>query len=220
MFVLSLMDIYLCENAQSSILWKSIVLTWLQVFNRVSEKMWCDLRKPVTWCKIILSYWYHSKVWIILFSELFTWIISDTGYKSYWSSNAIKNKGKKTNIIVMMLISFNLHFTLAPFSTCDRVSQITVYELNRYQKTHLIFLRKNTFSPIWKLKKQQKTKENKNKIKQKQKRSKTKLALRVNTLLLNCKVSYYKLQMALLHIAVILEQQHTHDTQLDKSSQR
>ncbi len=29
--------------------------------------LWCDLRKPVTWCKIdILRYWYHVKSWIIL----------------------------------------------------------------------------------------------------------------------------------------------------------
>ncbi len=70
--------------------------------------MWCDLRKPVTWCKIdILSYWYHVKVWIILFPELFTWISSDTGIKSYWCSKAIKNK---KNIRIMMLISFILQF--------------------------------------------------------------------------------------------------------------
>ena len=45
---------------------------------KVATYLWCDLRKPVTWCKIdILSYWYHLKVWIILFPELFTWISSD-----------------------------------------------------------------------------------------------------------------------------------------------
>ena len=39
--------------------------------------MWCDLRKPVTWCKIVfLSYWYHVKVRIILFPELFTFSVS------------------------------------------------------------------------------------------------------------------------------------------------
>ncbi len=58
-------------------------------------------------CKIdILSYWYHVKVWIILFSELFTWISSDTGIKSYWCSKAIKKIEK--NIRIMMLVSFIL----------------------------------------------------------------------------------------------------------------
>ncbi len=42
------------------------------MLKRSLAMMWCDLRKPVTWCKIdILSYnWYHVKVWIILFPEL------------------------------------------------------------------------------------------------------------------------------------------------------
>ena len=71
--------------------------------------MWCDLRKPVTWCKTdILSYCYYVIVWIILFPELFTWMSSDTGIKSYWCSKAIQNKEK--NIRIMMLIFFILWF--------------------------------------------------------------------------------------------------------------
>ncbi len=74
------------------------------------SNMWYDLRKPVTWCKIdIFSYWYHVKVWIILFPELFTWISSDTGIKSYICSKAIKIKKK---IGIIMLISFILQFHL------------------------------------------------------------------------------------------------------------
>ncbi len=87
-----------------------------QVIKYVS--MWCDMRKPVTWCKIdIWNYWYHKKVWIILFPEPL-WVSSDTGIKSYRSSKAIKNKEKH-----VMLISFILQFQ--PFPTCDRFSQIT-----------------------------------------------------------------------------------------------
>ncbi len=38
-------------------------------------KLWYDLGKPITWWKISnLSYCYHVKVWIILFSELFAWV--------------------------------------------------------------------------------------------------------------------------------------------------
>ena len=74
----------------------------------VYQYMWCDLRKPITSCKIdILSYWIHVKVWIILFPELFTWIFSDTGIKSYWCSKAIQiNK----NIRIILLISLILQF--------------------------------------------------------------------------------------------------------------
>ncbi len=62
--------------------------------------------EPVKWCKIdILIYWYHVKVWIIFFPELFTWISSDTSIKSYWFSKAIKIK---KNIRIMMFISFIL----------------------------------------------------------------------------------------------------------------
>ena len=65
------------------------------MWNLKISRVWCDLRKPVTWCKInILSYWYHVKVWIILFQELFTWISSDINIKSYRCSKAIKNKEK------------------------------------------------------------------------------------------------------------------------------
>ena len=53
-----------------------------------------------------LSYWYHVKVWIIPFPELFTWISSDTGIRSY-----ILHKIKKS-IRIVMLISFILQFTL------------------------------------------------------------------------------------------------------------
>ncbi len=82
--------------------------------------MWCDLRKPVTWWKIdILSYWYHVKVWIFLFPELFTWISSDTGIKSYKCSKAIKNKEKHRNYDVNFL-----YFAVSPFATCDGFSQI------------------------------------------------------------------------------------------------
>ncbi len=46
----------------------------------VHNNMWCDLGKPITWCKISnLTYWYHMKVWNIIFSELLTWALCDTG---------------------------------------------------------------------------------------------------------------------------------------------
>ena len=63
--------------------------------------MWCDLGKPFAWCKISIESWYHVKVWIVLFSELFTWIFCDTGVKSYWCSKA-------KNIRIMLLITFIL----------------------------------------------------------------------------------------------------------------
>ena len=77
------------------------------------KHLWCDLRKPVTWCKFnILRYWNHVKVWIILFPELFTWISTDTGIKSYWSSKAIKNERKT--------LEFFCEFPLfCSFTFCD-----------------------------------------------------------------------------------------------------
>ena len=48
-----------------------------------------------TYC--LLAWWYHVKVWIILFPELVTWISSDAGIKSYWWSKAIENKEKHWN---------------------------------------------------------------------------------------------------------------------------
>ncbi len=87
----------------------------------IHNNLWCDMRKPITWCKIdIWSYWYHVKVWIILFPELFIWICSDTGIKSYWCSKAIKNKEKHYNCDVNFL-----YFAVSPFATCDGFSQIT-----------------------------------------------------------------------------------------------
>ena len=72
------------------------------------QKMWCDLMwKTFKWWEIdILSYWYHVKVLIILFSEQFTWIFCDTGMKSYWCSKAVKNK----DVRIMFIISFILQF--------------------------------------------------------------------------------------------------------------
>ncbi len=72
-------------------------------------QMWCDLRKPVTWCKIdILRYWYYDiKIWIILIPELFTWVSYDTGIKSYWFQ---KLSNMMKNIRITMLISFILQF--------------------------------------------------------------------------------------------------------------
>ena len=75
----------------------SSVHTYWQHYNRTTTQMWCDLRKPVTSCKIdVLSYWYHVKVWIILFLNLFTWISSDTDIKNCWGycSKSYKNKEK------------------------------------------------------------------------------------------------------------------------------
>ncbi len=78
----------------------------------VCAHMWCDLRKPVTWCKIdILSSWYHVKVWIILFPELFTWVVSDTGIKSYWCSKATKIKKNIRNVMLLPLF--------CSFTFCD-----------------------------------------------------------------------------------------------------
>ncbi len=68
--------------------------------------MWCDLRKPITWYKISnLSYLYHMmKVWIILFSDLFTWAFCDTGIKrTYWCSKVVKKKEKHQNYVVNFL---------------------------------------------------------------------------------------------------------------------
>ncbi len=76
--------------------------------------MWCDLKIH------ILSYWYHVKVWSILFLELFTWISSDTGIKSYWCSKAVKNKEKHRNYDVNFL-----YFAVSLFATCEGFSQIT-----------------------------------------------------------------------------------------------
>ncbi len=91
--------------------------------------MWCDLRKPVTWRKIyILSYWFHVKVWIILFPNLFTLISSDTAVKSYWCSKATKNKEKHQNYDVNFL-----YFAVSPFARCDRLSQITSHMDPTYQ---------------------------------------------------------------------------------------
>ena len=67
-------------------------LRFLQYYMTI---MWCDLRKPVTWWKLSnLSYWYHMKVCIILFSELFAWAFCGTGIKSYWCSKVVKNNEK------------------------------------------------------------------------------------------------------------------------------
>ncbi len=77
--------------------------------------------KTLTWWKIyILSYWYHVKVWIILFSDHFTWTLCDTGIRSYWCSKAIKNVLKHKNY------GHNfLNFAVSPCVTSDRFSQIT-----------------------------------------------------------------------------------------------
>ena len=77
-------------------------------FDAIRAYMWCDLGKPILWCKISnLSYWYHMKVRIILFSELFTRVISDAGIKSYWFS-VVKNKEKHKNYVVNFLCSFTV----------------------------------------------------------------------------------------------------------------
>ncbi len=75
--------------------------------NEYTDVIW---ENPSHGAKIdILSYWYHVKVWIILFPQLFTWISSDTGIKSYWCSNSINIK---KNIRIKLLISFILQFHL------------------------------------------------------------------------------------------------------------
>ena len=57
----------------------------------ITNHMWCDLKKPVTWCKIdIFSCWYHVKVWIILFPELFY-----LDLLCYWFQKLLMFKGYK-----------------------------------------------------------------------------------------------------------------------------
>ncbi len=57
----------------------------------ICDVIWARSEKTRAWCKIdILSYWYQVKIWIILFPELFTWISSDTGIKSYRCSKGHK----------------------------------------------------------------------------------------------------------------------------------
>ena len=108
--------------------------------------MWCDLRKPVTWYKISnSSYLYHMKVWIILFSELFTWAFCDTVIKSYWCLKVVKNKEKHKNYVLNFL-----YFAVSLSATCDRFSQITsqVYKDNSLlfhhstdsKKVHIIII--------------------------------------------------------------------------------
>ena len=78
-----------------------------------AQLLWCDLRKPITCCKIdILS--------LILvsceslnhpFPRPFYMDLLWYWYQSYWCSKGIKNKVKK-NIRIMLLISFVLQFQL------------------------------------------------------------------------------------------------------------
>ena len=83
--------------------------------------MWCDLRKPVTWFKIgILSFWYHVKVWIILFPERFYLDLLRYWYQKLLMIKGYKNKEKHQNCDVNFL-----YFTVFPFVTCDRFYQIT-----------------------------------------------------------------------------------------------
>ncbi len=83
------------------------LLVFTMAYNRWRQYvMWSDKTRHMVqnW---YLRYWYHVKVWIILFPELFTWIFSDTGIKSYWCSKAIQiNK----NIRIILLISLILQF--------------------------------------------------------------------------------------------------------------
>ncbi len=87
---------------------------------------WYDLRKPVKWYKIdILSYWYHVKVWIILFPELLLWSrLILLSILSYTCSKAIKNKEKHDVNI--------LYFAVSPFAPCDGFSHVT---------SHMMFLK-------------------------------------------------------------------------------
>ncbi len=53
-----------------------------------------------------LNYWYHVKVWIILFQELFIWISFDTGIKSYWCSKVEKHKNYDANSLLRHVTGF------------------------------------------------------------------------------------------------------------------
>ncbi len=111
----------LCCKYIQSFVYNSCNLSSKAWYHCNSIYLWYDRWKPITCRKIdILSYWYHEKVWIIFFPELFTWISSDTGIKSYRCSKAIKNKEKHYNFYVNFL-----YFAVLPFATCDRFSQIT-----------------------------------------------------------------------------------------------
>ena len=87
--------------------------------------LWCDLRKPFTWCKIdVFSYWYHVKVnFEFLFSKPFTWIFRNTGTKIYWCSKAI-NKDKHKNYVVNFL-----YYAVSPCATCEGFSQNASHSL-------------------------------------------------------------------------------------------
>ncbi len=89
-----------------------------------------DLGKPFPWCKIdILRHWCHVKAWIILFSELFTWIVYDNSVKSYLWSKAIKNKEKHSNYVVKFL-----YFAIC--ATCEWSFQITLHTVNLHTLNH------------------------------------------------------------------------------------
>ena len=83
--------------------------------------LWCDLRKPVTWCKN----WYFE---LLVSSESLNYSLSRTFYLDllwYWYQKLLmlkgcKNKEKHWNYDVNVL-----HFTVSPFATCDWFSQIT-----------------------------------------------------------------------------------------------
>ena len=86
-----------------------------------SNDMWCDLRKPVTWCKIDILKWLIS-------CESLNHYLSSTFYLDllwYWYQKLLlfkeyENEGKHQNYVV-----YFLHFAVSPFATCDRFSQIT-----------------------------------------------------------------------------------------------
>ncbi len=88
----------------------------------ITQIMWCDLRKPVTWWKIgILRFWYHVNYPLsrTFYLDLL-WYLYQKFKKKVKMFKGYKNKEKQKNYVVNFLC-----FAISPLAICDRFSQIT-----------------------------------------------------------------------------------------------